>query len=299
MQEAIQIPGYDVREHMGSSSQTDVWRAFQTSVRRDVTLKVLKPEFAADPDEVERFHDEARRTAHLKHDAIMCLYDVCQHEGRHILVMEYVAGPTVEQVLRSAGRIPVARALRMALQTAEALEYAWISHKLIHRNVTPRSIFLGAGPAVKLGYFGLSLRVDPSRPDSRLSSGMTEGTPQYMSPEQASGSPALDCRSDMYSLGATLYHMLTGVRPFGNVDPVEAMRQHISGTLPRPDKLCPGLSSGVYILLRRLMMKDPGRRFADWESVAVMIERVLSGKIFVQSRAGGESPSAGVVSTIP
>lgn len=299
MTSTIEFPGYQLSEHIGSSRQTDVWKAFQGSVCRAVTLRILKPELAIRPEAVRRFLEEARQTAPLKHPAILDIYNVCEHDQHYALVMEHVPGSTLEHLLRRVVRLPLKQALKIALQLVNALGYAWASCRLIHRNVTPRNVIVGEDGEMKLVYTGLSLRVAPQIPSGRLPVDVVEGTPAYMSPEQASGSSALDCRSDMYSLGATFYHMVTGVCPFDGLNSVEVMRRHISGTLPHPNALCPELPPSVAILLRRLMMKDPARRFADWQEVGAMLERMLAGTIIVPPRTGIARAVAEIVSTIP
>lgn len=273
----MDIPGFVVQEKLGESSLTEVWKARQVALARDVTLKLLKPECAADPDEVRLFFDEARSTCRLSHHGIVRIYSVGEHGGLCYVVMEHVAGPTLEQVIAARTRVAPRAAASIALQTAEALAYAWREWRLIHRNVTPRSIMMDADGTAKLAYFGLSLRVDPAQPSRRLEPGMIVGTPNYMSPEQARGEAGLDFRTDMYGLGATLYHAVTGSLPFGDVAPREALHRQIHATLPHPERLCQAIPSCLTYVMQRLMMKDPADRFADWDEAVEILRKAASG----------------------
>jgi eukaryotic-like serine/threonine-protein kinase len=283
----MELPGLKILCQLGESSMTEVWKAYQKSLRREVTIKILKDEFAAYEGEVERFCAEAKQTARLKHRRIVQIYDVVRHGGRQMLLMEYVAGPTVERVLKTKKRFASREAMRIAVGVAEALRYAWDGHRMIHRNLSPRSILLDTRLEPRLAYMGMSLRVDPTRPDEKFRPDTIEGTPYYMSPEQAQASPDLDCRTDMYGLGATLYQMITGVVPFGEFDPVDALRCQVKEKLRHPSEFVPRLPDGVSRVLEKLMMKHSKDRYPDWGDAIRAMRQGVKAKIIVRKGSGG------------
>jgi len=270
----MDIPGFCLQEKIGQSSMTEVWKAVQPSLQRTVTLKILRKEFASNPEEVALFHSGAQETCNLLHVGIVQLYDAVNQPNCHCLVMEHVTGPTIANLLQDGSLAP-ARALSVVGQVAEALRYAWNKSKLIHRNITPRSIMMDGPNTAKLGYVGQSLRVDPMSPDQRLAPGMIVGTPYYMAPEQAVGATTLDCRTDMYGLGATLYHMLTGIMPFADLSPEDALTSQICDEISLPREYEQQIPTSVVYIVKRLLMKDPNQRFSMWEDVCDHVSEAL------------------------
>lgn len=282
MDTAPRLPGYEVHGKIGDTALTEVWIAWQPALQRRVNLKVLKSHAGTDPEEVDRFISEARFAANLRHPVILAIYNVTLHEGQHVVVMEHAEGPSLYEVLTERGRLPWARAAEVALRVAEALQYAWDHAHLIHRCVSPTSVRLEPGGAVKFAYIGLSMRVDPLNPSRRLEAGCIEGIPFYMSPEQASGAAELDFRTDMYGLGATLYHMVTGRMPFGDREPLEAIRCQVAGTLPNPTRFCPDLPPSLLQVMAKLMRRDPRDRYSDWSEAISELQRAGSGHVIVR-----------------
>lgn len=289
---AYEIPGYDYIERMGASCVTDVWKAFQVSVQREVCIKSLRPELCADPVEVERFVDEARNTSSINHPNIVGIYDIFEHDGQYHMVTEYVEGPTLDGHLRRDGALSIRRAFEVAHAMAKALSHVWVRHRLIHRNITPKSVILDSHGNVKLGYVGLSLRVDPARPEALLPEEAIEGTPFYMAPEQASGDQPLSTQTDMYGLGCTLYHAVTGRMPFGTCDPMEAIERQVTGQVPHPRALQPALNAAGAAVIERLMMKKPSDRYADWDAVTDALGVAASGRVVVV-KGGGPAEQGG------
>jgi len=283
----LEIPGYEIVERIVRSSMTDVWKAYQSSLKRYVTLKLLRQEFASDPEEVERFFAEARQTSSLKHPGVLQIFDADVHDGQYYVVMEHVSGPSIDELIHDKGALPPKWSMGVAAQAARALGYAWDRHQLVHRNLTPRSLFPNGKAHAKIAYLGLSLRVVPGEGNVRLRPGMIAGTPYYMSPEQACCSPDLDCRTDMYSLGASLYHMITGRMPFAKYEPVEALRKQVDGHLAHPSRHVKGLPTGVPFVMRKLMMKDPAQRYSSWEEAARVMEKLSAGKVVVSHGPNG------------
>jgi serine/threonine-protein kinase len=285
----VEIPGYEIVEKLGRSSMTDVWKAYQSSLERYVTIKVLREEFAADPQEVERFFAEARQTSSIKHPGVLQIFNADEHDGHYYVVMEFVNGPSVDELIQHKGALPPRWSMGVAAQAARALGYAWKRHQLVHRNLTPRSLFPNGKAHTKIAYLGLSLRVAPGDGSVRLRPGMIVGTPYYMSPEQACCSPDLDFRTDMYSLGASLYHMITGRMPFAKYEPVEALRKQVDGQLMHPSRHVEGLPTGMAFVMRKLMMKDPQHRYATWEDAARALEKLAAGKVLVSRGRNGHA----------
>jgi serine/threonine-protein kinase len=285
----LAIPGFDRVEKVGEGPITEIWRARQVSLDRFVAIRLLKPH--AGEDEREIFLSDARAAADLEHPNIVRIFDVRQEGDLCFMVMEYVGGPTVLDLLHSRGRIPVEEAMAIAERVAEALRFAWERCGIVHRNIKPASIRLDHDGAVKLTYLGISLRPPNAwrAPNGAL---IVEGTPHYMAPEQARGE-TFDFRADMYALGATLYHMLTGRMPFAECDAAEAMRSHIKGRLPNPAAIVSGLTAGVTSLLARLMMKVPADRFQSWDGAVDMMHGLSAGRIvFAAQRKGAGSTVA-------
>ena len=282
----LELPGYEIVERIGRSSMTDVWKAYQASLQRYVTVKILREEFASDPEEVKRFFAEARQTSSLKHPGILQIVDADVHSGRYFVVMEFIAGPSVDRLIAEKGPLPPRWSFGLAARAATALGYAWDRHRLVHRNLTPRSLYPNGQGSSKLAYIGLSLRVSPGDGNG-IRPGMIVGTPYYMSPEQACCAPDLDFRADMYSLGATLYHMVTGRMPFEKYSPVDALRRQVEGQLHHPCHYVEGLPMGIPFVIRKLMVKDPAHRYGSWDEAAHVMKKLAAGGVLVAHGAKG------------
>lgn len=289
----MQIPGFDMQKPIGEGAMAFVWKAWQNSLHRTVAIKMLKPSIACNPAEITSFLREARAAAALKHPGIVQIYDIGELNGSYYLVMEYIDGKTVGHLIQRDGPLPAGQALTIVRAVAEALDYAWEHAHLIHRDVKPHNILIDADGTAKLSDLGLACTVARGARAAADESDFVEGTPNYISPEQARGAPHIDCRSDMYSLGATLYHMVTGRVPFGDLQPADAARQQVLGRLPNPRDLVPGIPIAVAQLITRLMMRSPAARFDSWPEAIEAIRRAASGRMMVADR-----PPAEVNSTV-
>jgi serine/threonine-protein kinase len=277
----MDIPGLRLEHKIGEGGMATVWKANQVSLNRTVAVKALNPQFATDPDEVADFVNEARAAANLKHPNIIQVHDVGEHNGTYYIIMEYVNGATIGALLTRDGPFSQKQALQIADDLAAALEYAWDTARLIHRDIKPDNIMIDADGAVKLADLGLARRDLTRMTDDADATAAIEGTPNYMSPEQARGATLLDCRTDMYSLGATLYHMVTGALPFDRLPPMRVLEAQIEGELPNPRDVNPAVTQGLAALIRRLMMKAPPDRFEDWGAVRHELRKVASGRILL------------------
>jgi serine/threonine-protein kinase len=246
-----EIAGYRIIEKIGSGTMGTVYKAKQVSLDRVVAMKVLSPHLSRKRDYVEQFLREARAIAKLNHPNVISGIDVGEEEGIRYLVMEYASGLTVGELLKRGGGMDESRVVRVALQIARALEHAHEAG-LVHRDVKPDNILITKSGTAKLCDLGLA----KDRPEG----GRALGTPHYISPEQAEGVQEADIRSDLYSFGATLYHMLTGKTPFEGKSKV-VMVKHMSEDAKPLREVDPDISPTMEAMVKRLMRKRPEERF--------------------------------------
>lgn len=271
----IHISGYHIHERLGAGAMGAVYHATQLSVQRPVALKVLAPKYSSDAKYVELLREEARATGRLNHPHIVGVIEAGIENGTAFIVMEYVDGGTVNDLLAKEKRLPEERSLQIARQMALALEHAH-SRGFVHRDVKPKNIMLTKGGTAKLADLGLARPIeDEAR--NRAEAGQALGTPYYISPEQAQGQPATP-RSDLYSLGITLYHMLTGRLPFQGNGRVEVMRKHIREQAIPPDHLVPTISQSAAEIVEMLMQKSPPNRYSSAAELVEDIDLALGGR---------------------
>ncbi len=241
----------------------EVWSATDEQLGRDVAIKVMHVEAAADPVFVQRFREEARLAAQLSHPAIVTVHDSGEDDGLAYLVMEYVPGRTLAQAVRDEGALPVPRVRLILAQAALALSVAHAAG-IVHRDVKPGNVLLTADGGVKLTDFGIA-RAAEGTGLTRV--GEVLGTPQYLSPEQMTGQPATE-RSDLYALGVIGHEMLTGAKPFDGDGPVVIALAHLNDPIPAlPDHVPTALAE----LIRACLAKDPADRP---ESAAWLADRL-------------------------
>ena len=203
---------YEIQQRVGRGGMADVFLARDVLLDRPVAVKVLFPEFATDPAFVERFRREAQAAANLNHPNIVSVYDWGQVGNTYFMAMEYVEGRTLADILRAEKQLSSAQASDIASEVAAALSFAH-RNGVVHRDVKPANILIGANGAVKVADFGIARAVDTRQESNLTQVGAVMGTATYFSPEQAQGGQP-DPRSDVYSLGIVLYEMLTGTPPF-------------------------------------------------------------------------------------
>ncbi len=281
-----QIPGLVMLDEIGQGAMASVWRARQESLDRIVAVKILNPELTTDETEIADFVNEARAAAKVTHANIVQVYDAAQLGKTCYMVMEYVEGKTLGEMLREKGALPQKEAFRMLRRVAEALDHAWRKVGIVHRDIKPDNIIIGKDGTPKVADLGLAKMADPGTLTAKVKRGALEGTPNYMSPEQARGDERIDCRSDMYSLGATLYHALTGNMPFDGTPPLEVADKQITAQIPNPRNVDPSIKLGAAQFISRLMMKDPTKRFEDWKEVLTTMRKVGAGGMIHVKQAG-------------
>jgi tRNA A-37 threonylcarbamoyl transferase component Bud32 len=259
--ELAEHPRYRLLRPLGAGGMGTVWLAEHRVMGRRVALKVIRPEHLARPGAAERFRREAHAAARLQHPHIVAAHDAEQAGATHFLVMEYVEGVSLAEYLASAGLLPVAEACRLARDAALALQHAH-ERGMVHRDVKPHNLMLGPDGRVKVLDFGLAAFAAGEGPDRGLTAAnMVVGTPDYIAPEQAVDAHAADARSDVYSLGCTLYQLLTGRVPFPGDSTLAKLDAH-RGHGPAPVRaLRPEVPRGLAAVLAKMMAKRPQDRY--------------------------------------
>ncbi len=257
------IPGYQILETIQAGAMSQVYRARQTSLDRIVAVKVLNAALARSPEYRMRFLREARLSAQLSHPYVIAAFDAGEVDGHPYFVMEYVEGMTIERALARQQAFDEPMALRITLALAEALKY-FHAHGLLHRDIKPANVILTKEGGVKLVDLGLARSADDLEL-AAVEEGKAIGTPSYISPEQVSGDVEPDIRSDLYSLGATLYRMVTGRVPFVGETSREVMRKHADRETPLvpPVEIDPEISNGLNALILKMLDRDRDQRFRD------------------------------------
>lgn len=252
------VAHFELLERIGEGGMGEVFRAMDTMLEREVAIKALRPELAARADLVERFRVEAIALAKLNHPNIATMYSFLRDHDTYFMVMLFVRGHTLEQVLAQRTRLPWSEALGVVAQTLQALDHA---HGLgvIHRDLKPANLMVRSDGSVVVMDFGIARVLARSR---QTCSGNMVGTLEYISPEQVQGKE-VDGRADLYSLGVMLYEMLTGRLPFIANTEYDLLRAHVELTPPPPRDLCRDLPEPVEALILKAMAKDPRQRFAD------------------------------------
>ncbi len=277
MPEIFSLPGYDILEKIGEGGTASVWKARQLSLNRLVAIKVMDPALKLDPSALARFRQEAQAAARLKHASIVQVYDTGEMDGQPYLVMEYVDGYTVGDLLQRSGPLTEGNALLVTEAVAHALAYAWDKDCIIHLDVKPDNVLVESDGGIKVTDLGLARFIGIQR--RRAEDDVIIGTPNYVSPEQAEGMEDLDCRTDIYSLGAMLYHLVTGRLPFAGRPGSSAMDAHLSEYLPDPMELNPSLSPGVAWLIEKMMAKNRAYRPLYWSLVLADLAEVKQGRM--------------------
>lgn len=271
-----QIPGYQMLSKLGAGAMATVYKAKQLSLDRTVAIKVLPQKHSNDPNFIQRFYDEGKAAAKLNHANIVGAYDVGQSGEYHYFVMEYVDGRTVYDDIANKGAYSEEEALNITTKVAEALSHAH-EQGFIHRDVKPKNIMITNDGTVKLADMGLARAVS-DREAAEAEAGKAYGTPYYISPEQIRGEIEIDFRADIYALGATAYHMVTGRVPYEGANPSAVMRKHLSEELEPPDHINESLTSGFSEIIEICMAKSPKKRYGTTEDLLHDLQTVSRGE---------------------
>ena len=273
---AHQIPGYKILGKLGAGAMAIVYKAKQLSLNRMVAIKVLPKRFTENPEYVERFYKEGQAAAKLNHNNIVQAFDVGEAGGYHYFVMEYVEGKTLYDDLAEGKVFPEDESIDIIIQVANALGHAHACG-LIHRDVKPKNIMTNAAGTVKLADMGLA-RETADIETAQTEAGKAYGTPYYIAPEQIRGEVDIDGRADIYGLGATFYHMVTGKVPFMADDPSDVMRKHLRERLVPPDHINTSLSTGVSEVIEIMMAKRRDDRYDNIEELLADLDAINKGQ---------------------
>jgi len=277
-----QIPGYQMLSKLGAGAMATVFKARQLSLDRVVAIKVLPKRLSENAEYVERFYKEGKAAAKLNHANIVQAIDVGEASGYHYFVMEYVEGQTLHEMLGERQVFSEADALGYIIQIARALEHA--HHQgLIHRDVKLKNIMITASGEAKLADMGLAREASDAAA-AEAEAGRAYGTPYYISPEQIRGEVDIDFRADIYSLGATLYHLVTGRVPFDGDTPAAVMHKHLKEPLVPPDHINTSLSAGLGEVVEVMMAKDRRHRYGSTTDLLVDLEAIAAGRPPLQAR---------------
>lgn len=246
---------YEIIEQIGTGGMSDVYKAKCHKLNRFVAIKVMKSEFSEDKTFVSKFRAEAQSVAGFTHPNIVNVYDVGDENGIYYIVMELVEGITLKKYIEKRGRIPFKEAVSIAIQVANGLDAAH-KHNIVHRDIKPQNIIISKEGKVKVTDFGIA-KVASS---STINSSSTMGSVHYISPEQARGGYS-DARSDLYSLGITIFEMITGTVPFDGDSTVAVAVQHIQDEIPAPSTVTDDIPLSIDRIVLKLTQKKPDRRY--------------------------------------
>lgn len=291
---------YQLLEKLGEGGMGQVYKARQPMLDRFVAVKLLPDRLAANRDFISRFRREAVVAARLNHPNIVQVHAAGESHGAPYFVMEFVDGESLQRRLDREGRIPAREALSICLQLAQALDYAWRKEQVIHRDIKPANIFLTRDGTPKLGDMGLAKIVGGDTPDL-TQTGCLVGTPHYISPEQAQSRKDVDFRTDIYSLGGTLFHLLTGQCPYKGNSSTAVLLQHVQAPLPDAQPFLNDCAPQIGALLKKMMAKDPAARHESYEELINDLKNLiaqLDGKTFTEHGKSNQRLLLGVLATV-
>ncbi|WP_406694482.1 serine/threonine-protein kinase [Singulisphaera sp. Ch08] len=279
----FKIDRYILLNMIGQGGMGRVYLAKDSRLNRQVALKILSPERVNNPRAIARFQREARVGAQLQHENLVRIYDEGESDGKCYLVMEFIAGKTIGSMIAENGPLPPNTAARLTRQIAMGLEHAHLKG-LIHRDVNPYNIMVTADGTAKLADLGLAIDLAEQVPVTR--DGATVGTFDYIAPEQARHSHSVDTRSDIYSLGCTLYHMLAGQVPFPSPSLPEKLFGHQAAEPESLTAIVPEIPEGLAEVVRTMMRKRPDDRFPNPLEVARALEPFVGEPITASAHPG-------------
>lgn len=274
----MQLRQFELRSKIASGGMGTVYRAWDTTLERLVAVKLMKKELLDEPQMLESFYREARACAQLNHTNIIHIYTFDEWQAERYLVMELADQGSLDDRIEKLHRLPELQVLDVGIKIASALDAA-LKHDLLHCDIKPGNILFNAEHEPKLVDFGLARRAD-AEPDS---ADVAHGTPFYVAPEKIKREPETFL-SDMYSLGATLYHAITGYVPFDAPTPDEVVQAHVYTPLRPPNEVVPEISQATSDALTRALAKNPGERFLSYDEFIMVLESARSHLLYQQSQ---------------
>ncbi len=265
---------YEILETIGSGGMALVYKALDLKLNRVVTLKVMREEYIEDEEFINRFNTEAQAAANLNHANIVKVYDVGRHDNIYYIVMEYIDGITLKEAINKRGKLTNEEVLGVAIQIANGLVHAH-ENKIVHRDIKPQNILITSKGEVKVTDFGIARA---SNKNTKTANTSTLGSVHYFSPEQARGG-FVDHKSDIYSLGITMFEMATGEVPFDDDSVVAIALKHINDPMPNPAELNPDLGDEIADVILKATEKLQAQRFNDALEMASKLKRILTNSV--------------------
>ena len=281
---------YELEELVGGGGMADVYKATDRLLQRPVAVKILHEQFQRDQEFIEKFHREAQAAARLSHPNIVNIYDVGVSAGEHYIVMEYVPGTTLKELIQQRGHLEPDEALAITREIAEALAHAH-ANGLVHCDIKPHNILMLDGAHAKVADFGIARAVTES---TMTYSGNVIGSVHYFSPEQAKGT-VITPKSDVYSLGVVLYEMLTGELPFTGENPVSIAMKHLQDEPTPVRRIDPAIPPVVEALVARMMAKDPALR----PESAELVNEIAQAEAMVKNGTDPGAPDPFATQVLP
>ena len=275
----MQLRQFELRSKIASGGMGIVYRAWDTTLERLVAVKLMKKELLDDPAMLESFYVEARACAKLNHTNIIHIYTFDEWEGERYLVMEIADQGSLDARIEKLHRLPELQVLDIGIKIAQALDAA-LQHDMLHCDIKPGNILFNAEHQPKLVDFGLARKTDAEQESAEF----TRGTPYYVAPEKIKREPETFL-SDMYSLGATLYHAITAHVPFDAATPDEVVQAHVYTPLTPPNQVVPEISQATSDALTRSLAKNPGDRFLSYDEFIMALEAARSVLLYQQSQS--------------
>jgi serine/threonine protein kinase len=272
----MKIGDFVVEKRLGMGGMGEVWLADQPGMQRNVALKILSPDFTANSEFVARFMQEAKLAGKLIHPNIVTAHHAGKDNNLYYLAISFVDGVELDELLKTEGIMNESKALPIIRNIAQSLKYAWDKFQILHRDIKPGNIMIDKDGTAMLMDMGISKSL--SENVSMTITGTMVGTPAYISPEQAKGEKDIDFRADMYSLGATLYFMVTGELPFEAETAMATVSKHLTEDLPDCQELNPQITDSCKHLIEKMMAKKKDDRYLSWDELIKAVDDILSRK---------------------
>ena len=290
---------YELLKRIGRGGMADVFLGNDRLLDRQVAIKMLFPEFAVDPNFVERFRREAQAAANLNHPNIVNVFDWGKHASTYFIAMEYVDGRTLADILRSNGHLTSKQAAEIATEVAAALGFAHAAG-LVHRDIKPANILIGTNGSVKVADFGIARALNAPTESNLTQAGAVMGTATYFSPEQAQGAQP-DPRSDLYSLGVVMYEMIAGRPPFTGDNPVSIAYRQVHDYPTPLNQLVADVPRPFEAIVAKLLSKDPAVRYSTADALREDLRRFRMGErpVALQSAANARSATGQATAVMP
>ena len=285
-----QLGNYKLLKKLGEGGMGAVYLADDIAAGRKVALKILPKKFASDAEFINRFKREARATGKLNHPNIIAAFSVSEELGYHFYVMEYCEGESLDVTLLRERCFPWDNAVNIAMQVAQGLKHAH-ENGFIHRDIKPANLLMTKDGVIKILDLGLSKSIENATQSFHTQNGIAVGTPHYISPEQARGEKDVDKRTDVYSLGATFYQMVTGETPYQGESPAIVMVKHLTEQIPNPQDIRAEIPDSVVHVIQKMMAKNAIDRYADCARLLTDLELLLQGQDPVDAKIDPDKSS--------